>query len=99
LFGRVLSEAAVGPVGVVVLDVVAKERLELLAVPDEGAVAELAACGVDPAFCVGVRDLRIWRRADDRRAVAGKDVAERAVDLSSAVADPSLVCQQRRNTP
>jgi hypothetical protein len=46
--GRVLFERPVGAVRVVVLDVVAWEPLELAAVPDEGAVEELAAHGGDP---------------------------------------------------
>jgi hypothetical protein len=41
--GRALVEAAVGPAGVVVVDVVAQELFELVAVPDEGAVQEFAA--------------------------------------------------------
>jgi hypothetical protein len=37
--GRALTEAAVGPVLVVVLDVFVEEVLQLSAAPDEGAVA------------------------------------------------------------
>src|SRR2546430_498868 len=53
-----LPEAAVGPVRVVVLDVLVEEMLHMLVVPDEGAVAQFAACGADPAFRVRVRDRR-----------------------------------------
>ena len=45
-----LIERAVGPVSVVVVDVVDHEPLELALVPDDGAVKELAAQGADPAF-------------------------------------------------
>ena len=43
-----------GPARVVVIDVVDDEPLELAAVPDDGAVEELASKGADPAF--GERD-------------------------------------------
>jgi hypothetical protein len=54
--GRALVEAAVGPVAVVMLDVLTKKFREVSAVPDEGAIAELAAYRSDPPFRVGVRD-------------------------------------------
>jgi hypothetical protein len=57
IVGCALPEAPVGPVRVVVLDVVAQEPLEVLAAPDEGPVAEFASHGPDPSFRVGVRDL------------------------------------------
>ena len=69
------------------LDVLVEELFELSVVPDEGAVAELAADGADPAFRVGVRDRRVRRGANDRRAVAAEDVIERADELAGAVAD------------
>ncbi len=56
-----------GAVGVVVVDVVDDESFELVLVPDDGAVEELAAQGPDPAFgealATGVRTgvLRILR--------------------------------------
>ena len=70
IVGGVLAEAAVGPVGVVVLEVVAVELFEVGAVPDESAVQELAAHAANPAFGIGVRDRGTRWRADDRRAVA-----------------------------
>jgi hypothetical protein len=87
IVGCASVEAAVGPVGVVVLEVVAQELFELSAVPDEGAVEELAAHGADPSFrvCVGDRGPR-WR-ADDRRAAASEDLVERRDELAGAVAD------------
>jgi hypothetical protein len=51
--GCALAEAAVRSVRVVVLDVRAQELLQLSAVPDEGAVAQFAAYGADPAFATG----------------------------------------------
>ena len=39
-----------GPVRVVVIDVVDDKLVELVAVPDDGAVEELASKGADPAF-------------------------------------------------
>jgi len=90
--GCALAERAVGSVRVVVLDVVAEQLLELGAVPDQGAVAELAACGADPSFRVRVRDRRVGRCADDRGAVASEDVVERANELAGAVADQEPDC-------
>ena len=56
-------------------------------VPDEGAVAQFAAHGPDPSFCVGVRDRRVRRGADDNGAVAAEHVIEGAGELAGAVAD------------
>ena len=39
-----------GPVRVVVIDVVDGKLVELVAVPDDGAVEEFASQGADPAF-------------------------------------------------
>jgi hypothetical protein len=75
--GCSLAERLVGPVGVVVLDVLAEEPFELAAVPDEGAIEKLAAHAGDPAFRVGVRDRGTRWRVDNRRAVAAKDLVER----------------------
>jgi len=87
LVGCALTKAAVGPVRVVVLDVFAQELLQLSAVPDEGAVEKFAAHGADPTFRVRVRDRRVGRGADDRRAVAAEDLIERANELAGAVTD------------
>jgi hypothetical protein len=45
-----LIESTVGPVGVVVVDVVHDESFELVLVPDDGAVEELASHAPDPSF-------------------------------------------------
>jgi hypothetical protein len=65
------------------LDVVVEELFELLVVPDEGPVAELAADGPDPAFGVGVRDGRVRRGTDDCCPVASENVIEAANELSA----------------
>ena len=44
-----------GPVRVVVIDVVDDKLVELAAVPDDGAVKEFASKGADPAFGERVR--------------------------------------------
>ena len=49
-----LVERAVGPVSVVVVGVVDHEPLELVLVPDDGAVEQLAAQIADPALGEGV---------------------------------------------
>jgi hypothetical protein len=67
-----LAERPVGSVSVVVRDVFAQQLFELPAVPEEGAVEELAAHAADPAFRVRVRDRRVGRSSDDRRAVASE---------------------------
>jgi len=77
-----LAERTVGSVFVVVLEIFAEELFELLVVPDEGAVAEFAADGADPSFGLRVRDGRVWRGANDRRAVGAEDLIERAGELS-----------------
>jgi hypothetical protein len=53
--GCALAEAAVRSVRVVVLDVLDEELFEVAAVPDEGPVAEFAACGADPSVRFGIR--------------------------------------------
>ena len=59
--GCELAEASVGPVRVVMLDVLVQVLCELGAVPDEGAVEEFATHGADPAFRVRVRDRCVGR--------------------------------------
>jgi len=82
-----LTEGAVGSMRVVVPDILAEQLFEVSAVPDEGAVAELAAHGADPPFRVGVRDRCVRRCADDAGAVATEDLVERADELAGAVTD------------
>ena len=54
--GRSLVEGSVGPVLVVVGDVVDDEPFELAVVPDDGAVEELSSDRSDPTFIEGVGD-------------------------------------------
>jgi hypothetical protein len=82
-----LTETAVGSVGVVVRDVLVEEPFELGVVPDEGAVAELAAHRAHPTFRERVRDRRARRGADDRRAVDSEDLVEPGGELAAAVTD------------
>jgi len=54
--GWSLLERTMGPVGVVVVDVVDNESFELVLVPDQGAVEQVAADGSDPPFSERVGD-------------------------------------------
>jgi hypothetical protein len=93
-----LSEGSVRPMRVVVLDISAEEPLELLAVPDEGAVQELAPHGADPSLHEGVRDRGTRWGADNGRAAASEDLVERGDELAATVAyqepDPPVVAHQ-----
>ena len=82
-----LAEPTVGSVLVVVLEVFAEELFALLVVPDERAVEELAADRADPSFRVRVRDRRVRRGTNDRRALAAEHLIERAGKLFGTVAD------------
>jgi hypothetical protein len=84
IVGRALAEAAVGTVRVVVLDILGDELCELSAVPDQGAVAQFAAYGADPTLRVRVRDRRVRRGANDRRAIAAEDLIECTDELAGA---------------
>ena len=52
--GGVLVDAAVGPVAVVVLEVLDEQHSELVFVPDQGVVEEFGSGGADEAFGGGV---------------------------------------------
>ena len=60
-----LPKTAMWSERVVVHDVFVEEFFELSVVPDEGAVAEFAACGADPSFRVRVRDLWVPKTRPD----------------------------------
>ena len=51
---RSLVDAAVGPVAVVVLEVLDEQHSELVFVPDQGVVEEFGSGGADEAFGGGV---------------------------------------------
>ncbi len=61
--GWSLVEGSVGPVGVVVRDVVDDEAFELSLVPDDGAVEQLASERADPSL-----GERVGNRCADRGA-------------------------------
>ena len=75
-----------GPVRVVVIDVVDDEPLELAAVPDDGAVEELASQGADPAFGERVRHGGAYRCGEDLAAFGSEDLVEGVDELAAAVA-------------
>ena len=71
-----LLEGLVGPVFVVMGDVVAGEAFELSPVPDEGPIEELAPQRPDPTLHVRVRDRRADRRLQDLDALSPEDLVE-----------------------
>ena len=85
--GCSLVEALVWAVVVVVLDEVVEESVELLLVPDEGAVEEFVADGSDPSFGERVGLWRTWWRLDRLGADGGEDVVEGAGVLAGAIVD------------
>jgi hypothetical protein len=101
IVGSALAQTAMGSAGVVVLGVLVEEPFELLMVPDEGAVAELAAHRAHPAFRVRVRDRCAGRGADDRRAGASKHLVEPGDELGGSVADqePDRALVAHREVP
>ena len=83
--GRSLVQRAVGPVHVVVRDVVDHETLELALVPDDGSVEELASQSADPAFGERVRDRRPDGCLENLEALATEDLVEVVDELAGAV--------------
>ena len=75
-----------GPVLVVVVDVVGEKSFELVLVPDEGAVEQLAAEGPNPPFGERVRDGRPDRGGEDLDAFGAEDLVERVDEVAAAVA-------------
>ncbi len=82
-----LVESAVGPVGVVVLDVVDDQAFELVLVPDDGPVEELSADGSDPPFGEGVGYGRADRALEDLEVLGSEDLVEGIDELAAAVAN------------
>ena len=78
------------PVAVVVVDVDAKDALELAAVDDQDPVEALASDGADEALGVGVRPRRLDRRLDDSDPFAAEDLVERAVELGEGEREDRL---------
>ena len=63
-------------VGVVVVDVVDDDSLELALVPDDGSVEEVSAQGSDPAFSERVGDRSSDRRLEDLHVLGAEDLVE-----------------------
>ena len=70
---------------VVVRDVVDHEPLELVLVPDDGAVKELSAQGADPAFGERVGHWDANRGAQDLETFASEDLVEVVDELAGTV--------------
>jgi hypothetical protein len=85
--GRPECVAAVGPLLVVVLEVLGKDAAEVVFVADEDPVEAVAADRADDAFGVGVGDGHPDGREDHADRFAGEDGVERAGELRVAVAD------------
>ena len=75
-----------GAVGVVVVEVVDDESMELALVPDDGAVEELAAQGADPTFREGVGHWCAHGGLEDPETFGGEDFVEGGDELAAAVA-------------
>jgi hypothetical protein len=80
--GCLESAAAVGPLVVVVLEVLAEDALEVALAADQEPVEALCADGAAGALGVGVRDGRADRRLDDPDPFA----RERGVEGGSELA-------------
>jgi hypothetical protein len=83
IVGSALAQTAMGSTFVEMHDVRVEEPFELRAVPDEGAIEELAAHGADPAFRIRVRDLWV---PNTRPAVVSRRFA-RGIELVAMSSD------------
>ena len=70
---------------VVVVDVVDDDTLEVVLVPDDRAVEQLAADGADPAFGERVRHWRAHRGLQDLHPAAAEDLVECVGELAATV--------------
>ena len=80
-----LVERAVWAVGVVVVDVVDDEALDLLLVPDDGAVEEFSSDRADPAFGKRICDRGADGGLEDLEAFGSEDLVEGVDELAAAV--------------
>ena len=71
--------------GVVVVDVVDDEPLELVTVPDDGSVKKLSAQGADPTFGERVGHWDANRGAQGLEIFASEDLVEVAGELAGTV--------------
>lgn len=76
-----------GPVLIVVVDVVADESVELSFVPDDGAVEELAADRSDPSLFGRVRDRNAHWCLEGLEAFGPKHLVEAGDEVASTVTD------------
>ncbi len=79
-----------GPVGVVVIDVVDDEAFELALVPDDGSVEQLASQGPDPSLGEGVGHGGADRGLEDLEALGSKDLVECIDELAAPIANEGL---------
>ena len=82
---RPLIKRPVGPVDVVVVDVVEHEPLKLALIPDDGAIKEFSAQGGDPPFRERVGHWDASRGAQDLETFGSEDLVEVAGELTGAV--------------
>ena len=87
VIGGSLADFAVGPLGVVVLDVFLEQPSELGFVPDDGPVQEFVAQRAHPSFGVRVCLRRARWNSDGCDAGPGEDVVVRVGELSGPVSD------------
>ena len=73
------------PVGVVVLDVVDDQALEVSLVPDDGPVEEFASEGPDPALRERVGDGRTDGGLEDLEAFGSEDLVEGVDELAASI--------------
>ena len=74
-----------GPVGVVVVDVVDDESFDLTLVPDDGPVEELTAQRADPAFRERVGHRSADRGLKDLHSFGSEDLVECVDELAAPV--------------
>jgi hypothetical protein len=79
-----------GPVRVVMLDVLGKDCFEVTAAEDEHPVEALAPDGADEALADGVRPRSLDRGLDDPDDVGGEDGVEGGGELGVAIEDEEL---------
>ena len=82
-----MVEGLVGSVGVVVIDVAGDESLELVLVPDDGAVEELAADRSDPSLGERVCHRCADRGAEDLEFFGSEYLVEGGGELAAAISN------------
>ena len=81
--GRVLLQCPVGPVGIVMIYVLAEDQPQVPFTGDQHPVQALAAGTGDPAFRDRVRPRRLHRRLDDPHTDRVNTASDAAVNLVS----------------